>query len=410
MYTKMTVKDVDVAHKRVLLRVDFNCPIYNGNVMDDTRIREALPTINYLIDHDARIIIASHLGRPSGHGQFESEFSMMPVAMRLIQLLGRPVTVIGGDQIAGEEALSASLALKDGQIMMLENLRFDDGEKANDLRFVHRLASLCDLYVNDAFGASHRAHASIIGVPEFVPAVGGLLLAKEVNTQQAMLEHPEHPFVAILGGSKVSDKLGIIENLLGVADTIIIGGAMCFTFLKAQGYEVGTSMMEQDMVATASSILAKAKDKGVKLLIPVDVVCADEFSEGANTKTVSVDAIPEDMMGLDIGPETCKIYREAIMDAKTVFWNGPMGVFEFPSFEMGTRSVAEAVAESPAKSIIGGGDSVSAIRKFDLQDHVSFISTGGGASMRLLEGKPLPGVTALMDKEPAEGAAAKDEA
>ncbi len=399
MYTKKTVKDIDVAHKRVLLRVDFNCPLYNGIVMDDTRIREALPTIQYLIDHDARVIIAAHLGRPSGHGQFESEFSMMPVAMRLIQLLGKPVNVIGGSEVAGEDALSASLALKDGQVMMLENLRFDDGEKSCDLRFVHKLASLCDVYVNDAFGAAHRAHASISGVPEFVPAVGGLLLAKEVNTQQGMLENPERPFVAILGGSKVSDKLGIIENLLSVADTVIIGGAMCFTFLKAQGLSVGTSKMEESMVDEAAKIMAAAEEKGVKLLIPVDVVCADMFAEGANTKTVDIDAIPDDMMGLDIGPKTCELYREEILGAKTVFWNGPMGVFEFPSFEMGTRSVAEAVAESSAQSIIGGGDSVAAIRKFDLVDHVSFISTGGGASMRLLEGKPLPGVEALMDAD-----------
>lgn len=399
MYSKKTVKDTDVAHKRVLLRVDFNCPLYNGIVTDDTRIREALPTIQYLIDHDARIIIASHLGRPTGHGQFESEFSMMPVAMRLIQLLGRPVTVIGGSEIAGESALSASLALKDGQVMMLENLRFDDGEKACDPVFSHRLASLCDVYVNDAFGAAHRAHASISGVPKLVPAVSGLLLAKEVETQQSMLDDPERPFVAVLGGSKVSDKLGIIENLLGVADSIVIGGAMCFTFLAAQGKTVGVSKMEKDMVDDAAQIMASAEERGVKLLIPSDVVCSPVFAEGAETKTVSVDEIPSDMMGLDIGPETCAAYREEILSAKTVFWNGPMGVFEFPSFETGTRAVAQAVADSDAKSIIGGGDSVAAVKKFGLADQMSFISTGGGASMRLLEGKPLPGVEALQDKD-----------
>lgn len=399
MYSKKTVKDIDVAHKRVLLRVDFNCPLYNGIVTDDTRIREALPTIQYLIDHDARIIIASHLGRPTGHGQFESEFSMMPVAMRLIQLLGRPVTVIGGSEIAGESALSASLALKDGQVMMLENLRFDDGEKACDPVFSHRLASLCDVYVNDAFGAAHRAHASISGVPKLVPAVSGLLLAKEVETQQSMLDDPERPFVAVLGGSKVSDKLGIIENLLGVADSIVIGGAMCFTFLAAQGKAVGVSKMEKDMVDDAAQIMASAEERGVKLLIPSDVVCSPVFAEGAETKTVSVDEIPSDMMGLDIGPETCAAYREEILSAKTVFWNGPMGVFEFPSFEAGTRAVAQAVADSDAKSIIGGGDSVAAVKKFGLADQMSFISTGGGASMRLLEGKPLPGVEALQDKD-----------
>ena len=399
MYNKKTVKDVDVAHKRVLLRVDFNVPLYEGTVADDTRIREALPTIEYLIEHDARVIIASHLGRPSGHGAFESQFSMMPVAMRLIQLLGRPVTVIGGADIAGEDALAASLALKDGQVMMLENLRFDDGEKKNDLAFVHRLASLCDMCVNDAFGAAHRAHASIAGVPEFVPAVSGLLMAREVETLTNMLAAPEHPFVAILGGSKVSDKIGIIENLMNVADAILIGGAMCFTFLAAQGHGVGASKMEADMVATAHGMLDAAEEKGVKLLIPVDVVCADMFAEGARTQTCAVDAIPDDMMGLDIGPATVELFSAELAAAATVFWNGPMGVFEFPSFEAGTKGVAQAVAATSATSIIGGGDSVAAVKKFGLQDRVSFISTGGGASMRLLEGKPLPGVEALQDKE-----------
>ena len=397
MYAKKTIKDVDVAHKRVLLRVDFNCPLYNGIVMDDTRIREALPTIQYLIEHDARVIIASHLGRPHGGGQFESEFSMMPVAMRLIQLLGKPVSVISGGQIAGEDALSASLALKDGQVMMLENLRFDDGEKACDARFSHRLASLCDLYVNDAFGAAHRAHASISGVPALVPAVSGLLLAREVETQQGMLANPQRPFVAILGGSKVSDKLGIIENLLGAADTIIIGGAMCFTFLAAQGHKVGTSKMEPDMVGQAAGIMEKAEKRGVQLLIPTDVVCSEIFADGAPTVTVAAGEIPANMMGLDIGPQTAAAYREQVLAAKTVFWNGPMGVFEFATFEAGTKAVAQAVADSPAQSIIGGGDSVAAIKKFGLADQVSFISTGGGASMRLLEGKPLPGVEALED-------------
>ena len=396
---KKTIEDIDVAHKRVLLRVDFNVPLAEGIVTDDTRIREALPTIQYLIDHQARVIIASHLGRPSGCGEFESQFSLMPVALRLIHLLGKPVTFVSGSQIAGEEALSASLALKDGQIMMLENLRFDAGEKANDLNFVKRLSSLCDVYVNDAFGAAHRAHASISGVPQFVPGVGGKLLVKEINTLAGMLQNPKHPFVAVLGGSKVRDKIGIINNLMDVADTIIIGGAMCFTFLAAKGYSVGTSKMEEDMIDTALDMMKRAQEKGVELLIPVDVVCADMFAEGANTKTVTVDAIPDDMMGLDIGPETVAKYAEAINSANTVFWNGPMGVFEFPSFEAGTRGVAEAVASSSATSIIGGGDSVAAIKKFGFQDEVSFISTGGGASMRLLEGKELPGVSALMDKE-----------
>ena len=399
MYAKKTVRDVDVAHKRVLLRVDFNCPLYNGIVMDDTRITEALPTIRYLVEHDARVIIASHLGRPHGGGTFESEFSMMPVALRLIQLLGAPVSVIGGAKIAGEDALSASLALKDGQVMMLENLRFDDGEKANDPAFSHRLASLCDLYVNDAFGAAHRAHASIAGVPSLVPAVSGLLLAREVETQQQMLSDPAHPFVAILGGSKVSDKLGIIENLMDSADAILIGGAMCFTFLAAQGHSVGTSKLEEDMIDTAASLLSKAESKGVELVLPTDVVCAEMFADGAPSEVVAVESMPEGKMGLDIGPATVAAWRKRILAAETVFWNGPMGVFEFASFEEGTRGVAQAVADSPAQSVIGGGDSVAAIRKFELADKVSFVSTGGGASMRLLEGKPLPGVEALEDRE-----------
>lgn len=401
MKNKMTVEDIDVAHKRVLLRVDFNVPLYEGIVTDDTRIREALPTIKYLVEHDARVIIASHLGRPTG-GEFEHQFSMMPVAMRLIQLLGQPVSVVGGP-IAGEQALSASLALKDGQVMMLENLRFNKGEKRNDLTFVKQLAALCDVYVDDAFGASHRAHASIAGVPQFVPAVGGFLLAKEIRTLTGMLDDPEHPFVAILGGSKVSDKIGIIDNLMEIADTIIIGGAMCFTFLAAKGYAVGTSKMEAEMVDTAKGMMERAAAKGVRLMIPTDVVCADMFAEGATTKTCAVDEIPDDMMGLDIGPATVAAYADAIKDAKMVFWNGPMGVFEFPSFEAGTRGVAQAVAACEGKTIIGGGDSVAAIKKFGLADQVSFISTGGGASMQLLEGKELPGVAALMNRGHSDG-------
>ena len=399
MYNKKTVEDIDVAHKRVLVRVDFNVPLYNGIVTDDTRIKEALPTIKYLVEHDARVIVASHLGRPSGGGAFESEFSMMPVAVRLIQLLGQPVTVIGGADVAGEDALAASLALKDGQVMMVENLRFDDGEKQNNVSFVHRLASLCDVCVNDAFGAAHRAHASISGVEQVVPSVSGFLLAKEVNTLNSMLSNPEHPFVAILGGSKVSDKIGIIKNLMNVADSILIGGAMAFTFLSALGKKVGTSKVETDAINIAKDLLALAEKKQVELLVPTDAVCADAFMPIAEPHIFSVDEIPDDMMGLDIGPETVALYEKQIMAAKTVFWNGPMGVFEFDNFAKGTKDVALAVANTSAQTIIGGGDSVAAIKKFDLQDKVSFISTGGGASMTLLEGKPLPGVESLLDKE-----------
>ena len=398
MYSKKTIRDVDVAHKRVLVRVDFNCPLYEGTVVDDTRIREALPTIRYLLDHDARVIIASHLGRPKGGSQFESQFSMMPVAMRLIQLLGRPVSVIGGEKIAGEDALSASLALKDGQIMMLENLRFDDGEKSCDLQFVHRLASLCDIYVNDAFGAAHRAHASISGVPEFVPAVSGLLLAKEVETLTAMLEDPKRPFVAILGGSKVSDKIGIINNLMDIADTILIGGAMMFTFLAAQGYSVGQSKMEADMVDTARQMLETAKQKDVNLVIPVDVKMADQFSDLAYTEAVDVDAIPDDMMGLDIGEKTRELFANEIKTAKTVVWNGPMGVFENPVLAKGTVALAQAMADSDCVSIVGGGDSAAACEQFGFADKITHISTGGGASLEFLEGLDLPGIACLNDK------------
>ncbi|NTU88627.1 MAG: phosphoglycerate kinase, partial [Actinobacteria bacterium] len=386
----------DVAGKRVLVRVDFNVPLADGTVTDDTRIRAALPTIEYLIDKGAKVILMSHLGRPAGEG-YEEKFSLAPAVRVLGRLVGKDVKFV--DELTGPKAAEAAAALADGEILMLENTRFDKRDKANDPELSRELAGLADIYVNDAFGAAHRAHASTAGVAEFLPAVSGLLLAKEVETLTDMLKEPERPFVAILGGSKVSDKFAVIDRLLDIVDTLIIGGGMCFTFLHAQGYKTGTSIMEQDWVEPAKEMLEKAKARGVDLLLPSDIVLADAFSENANTKIVAMDEICDDMMGLDIGPATCEIYKEAIAAAKTIFWNGPMGVFEMPAFENGTKQVALAVAHNTkAKSIIGGGDSVAAINKFELESYVSFISTGGGASMKLVEGKILPGVAALLDK------------
>lgn len=389
-----SVDDLDARGKRVLVRVDFNVPVSDGVCTDDTRIRAALPTINKLVEGGARVILMSHLGRPSGEG-FEEKFTLRPAALRLAELLGKPVA-FASDTI-GEDAHAKVAALQDGQVLVLENLRFDKREKKNDPAFCEELASLGDAYVNDAFGTAHRAHASTAGVAALLPAYAGYLMQREVGTLSGMLDKPRRPFVAILGGSKVSDKIKVIDALLEKCDTLIIGGGMCFTFLLAQGKQVGTSLKEEDWVERAAAMLKKAEERGVKLLLPVDVVCADKFAEDARTETVSVDAIPADMMGLDIGPETSKLYADAIAEGATVFWNGPMGVFEMDAFAVGTKDVALAVAANKkADTIIGGGDSVAAVNKFDLADQMTFISTGGGASMELVEGKELPGVAALM--------------
>ena len=388
-----TIDQLDAAGKRVLVRVDFNVPVKDGVVTDDTRIRAALPTIEKLVGQGARVVLMSHRGRPSGEG-YEEEFSLRPAAQRLSELLGKPVAF--ASDIAGEDALAKAAALKDGEILIVENLRFDKREKKNDPAFCEELAKLGDVYVNDAFGTAHRAHASTAGVAKLLPAYAGYLMEKEVTTLTGMLEDPKRPFCAILGGSKVSDKIQVIEALLDKCDTLVIGGGMCFTFLLAQGMSVGTSLKEDDWVERAAGLLDAAKEKGVEFLLPVDVVCADKFAEDAATKTVPVSEMPGDMMGLDIGPETAKLYAAAVAKAKTVFWNGPMGVFEMDAFAEGTRQVALAVADNEdADTIIGGGDSVAAVNKFGLASRMTFISTGGGASMELVEGKELPGVAAL---------------
>ena len=388
-----SVEQADVAGKRTLVRVDFNVPIKDGIVTDDTRIRAALPTIQYLVDAGARVVLMSHRGRPSGEG-FEEAYTLAPAAERLSELLGAPVAF--ASDTVGEDAQAKAAALEDGQVLLLENLRFDKREKKNDPEFCRALAALGEVYVNDAFGTAHRAHASTAGVAELLPAYAGYLMLNEVGTLTGMLEDPKRPFLAILGGSKVSDKIKVIDALIEKCDVLVIGGGMCFTFLLAQGKQVGTSLKEEDWVERAAETLARAEAAGCRILLPTDVVVADAFAEDARTQTVSVDAIPADMMGLDIGPETATVYAGAIAQAKTVFWNGPMGVFEMKAFEAGTKAVAEAVAaNAEADTIIGGGDSVAAVNKFGLADQMTFISTGGGASMELVQGEALPGVEAL---------------
>ncbi|MGN1361281.1 MAG: phosphoglycerate kinase [Eggerthellaceae bacterium] len=388
-----SIDQLDAAGKRVLVRVDFNVPLADGVVTDNTRIRAALPTITKLVGQGARVILMSHLGRPKGEG-FEEAYSLRPAAEHLATLVDAPV--LFATDTVGPDAQAKAAALENGQILVLENLRFDKREKKNDPAFCAELASLADSYVNDAFGTAHRAHASTAGVAALLPAYAGYLMQNEVGTLTGMLEQPQRPFVAILGGSKISDKIKVIDALLDKADTLIIGGGMCFTFLMAQGKNVGTSLKEEDWVERAAAMLQKAQDKGVSLLLPTDVVVADAFANDANTQIVSAGAMPDDMMGLDIGPKTAQAYAQAIAGAKTVFWNGPMGVFEMPSFEAGTKAVALAVAQNQqANTVIGGGDSVAAVNKFDLAQHMTFISTGGGASMELVQGEALPGVEAL---------------
>ncbi|MBU4557299.1 MAG: phosphoglycerate kinase [Actinobacteria bacterium] len=395
MFDKQMITSVDVRGKRVLVRVDFNVPLAEGSVTDDTRVRAALPTLRFLCDHGARVIVVSHLGRPKGEP--DPQFSLRPVRRVLARLLGRNVHFV--DSTIGVEVTEAVDRMVDGEILMLENVRFNPGEKDNDPKFAKELASLADLYVNDAFGAAHRAHASTVGVAGFIPAYAGMLLAREVETLTGMLASPERPFVAILGGSKVSDKFGVIDRLLDCVDTLIIGGGMCFTLLVAKGIDVGRSLVEPEWIEPAKAMLSKATDRGVDLLLPVDFVVADAIAEDADTKVVGREEIPADLMGLDVGPATTELFKGAISAAKTIFWNGPMGVFEMTPFETGTREVAIAVSRNNrAVSVVGGGDSVAALKKFDLEERVTFVSTGGGASMKLLEGSELPGLSALLDR------------
>lgn len=392
---KKTVEDIDVKGKRVLVRCDFNVPQDdNGNITDDRRIREALKTIRYLIDNNAKVILCSHLGRPKG--EFNMKYSLAPVAKRLSELLGKEVKL--AKDVIGEDAKALANSLNDGDVMLLENVRFHKEEEANDPEFSKALASLAEVYVNDAFGTAHRAHASTAGVADYLPAVCGFLIKKEIEVMGNALNNPARPFVAILGGKKVSDKISVIENLIDKVDTLIIGGGMAYTFFKAKGYEVGKSICELDKVDLAKGLLDKAEKKGVKLLLPIDNVIATEFSNDAERKVVPSNEIPADWEGLDIGPETIKMFAEELKNAKTVVWNGPMGVFELDNFAVGTNKIAEVLATLDAVTIIGGGDSAAAVEKGGYADKMTHISTGGGASLEFLEGKDLPGISCLLDK------------
>ena len=395
-YNKKTIRDVDVAGKKILLRCDFNVPQdkETGAITSDKRIVAALPTIRYLLERNAAVIACSHLGKPKG--EWKSKLTLAPVAERLSQLLGREV--IFAKDIVGEDAKAKAAALQGGQIMLLENLRFDPREEKNDPSFAKELASMAELYVSDAFGTVHRAHASTAGVAAYLPAVSGLLVAKELEVMGGALNDPKRPFVAVLGGAKVSDKIGVINNLLDKADTIIIGGGMAYTFAKAQGGSIGKSLCEEDKLDYALEMIAKARKNGVKLLLPSDTVAADDFSNDAKRQVVSTMAIPEGWEGMDIGPDTTKVFCDAVKGAGTVVWNGPMGVFEFDNFAAGTHAMAQALADSGAITIVGGGDSAAAVEQMGFADKITHISTGGGASLEFLEGLELPGVACLLDK------------
>ena len=399
-YNKKNVTDIDVTGKKVLLRCDFNVPMAkdgSGVITDDKRIRAALPTIQYLLEHDAAVIACSHMGKPKG--EWKPELSMAPVAKRLSELLGKDVIL--AKDIVGEDAKAKAAALKPGQILLLENLRYDNGETKNDPAFAKALADLAGadgIYVSDAFGTVHRAHASTAGVAAYLPAVSGFLIQKELEVIGGALAAPKRPLVAILGGSKVSSKIGGINNLLEIADTIIIGGGMAYTFSAAQGGKIGDSLLEEDWKGYALEMIDKAKAKGVKLLLPVDTVIADKFAADANADVVESGQIPDGWQGLDIGPKTVELYCDAVKDAGTVIWNGPMGVFEFEKFAVGTKAVAEALSKTDAITIIGGGDSAAAVQQLGYADKMTHISTGGGASLEFMEGKVLPGIACLQDK------------
>ncbi len=392
---KKTIEDIVVTGKKVLVRCDFNVPLdENKNITDENRLVGALPTIKYLCENGAKVILCSHLGRPKG--EFNMKYSLAPVAKRLSELLGKDVKM--AEDVVGESAKATVASLNDGDVCLLENVRFHKEEEKNDAEFSKQLASLAEIYVNDAFGTAHRAHASTAGVADYLPAVCGYLIGKEIDVMGKALSNPARPFVAILGGAKVSDKIGVIENLLDKVDSLIIGGGMAYTFLKSQGYEVGKSICEMDKLDLARDLMAKAQAKGVELLLPVETVVAKEFSNDAEEKIVPSIAIPADYEGLDIGPKTVELFSNAISKAKTVIWNGPMGVFEMPKFAVGTKAIAKAVAEADAVTIIGGGDSAAAVQQLGFADKMTHISTGGGASLEYLEGKVLPGIDCLNDK------------
>ena len=393
-YNKKSVEDIAVAGKKVLVRCDFNVPMKDGVITNDNRIVGALPTIKYLIANGAKVILCSHMGRPKG--EFKMEFSLAPVAAKLSEYLG--IEVAMAKDVIGEDAKAKAAALKDGEVLLIENVRFHKEETKNDPEFAKELASMAEIFVNDAFGAAHRAHASTAGVADYLPAVCGYLINKEISIMGQALSDPKRPFVAILGGAKVSDKIGVINNLIEKVDTLIIGGGMAYTFFKSFGYEIGTSICEDDKVDLAKELLEKAEAKGVKFLLPIDNVIGKEYDENTEFQFVKSDAIPEGWMGLDVGEETRKLYADAINGAGTVVWNGPMGVSEWKNFAGGTEAVAKAVADSGAISIIGGGDSAAAVAKLGFADKMTHISTGGGASLEFLEGLELPGIACLQDK------------
>lgn len=391
---KKTLKDIEVKGKKVFCRVDFNVPMDDGKITDDTRIRAALPTINYLSEQGAKVILASHLGRPKG--EVKEELRLDPVAKHLSNVTGKEI--LKTDAVYGKEVDEAIAKLDDGDILLIENVRFDKGEEANDPRLAKAFASMANIYVNDAFGTAHRAHASTAGVAEHLPAVAGFLMEKELDVLGKALSNPERPFTAIIGGAKVADKINVIDNLLEKVDHLIIGGGLAYTFLRAKGYEIGESLLEEDKINLAKEFMEKAEKKGVNFVLPKDVVVADEFSAEADTKIVSVRDIPTDWQALDIGPETRAHYAKIVKESKLIIWNGPMGVFEMNPFAGGTKEVARALAETEGYSVIGGGDSAAAVEQFGFADQMDHVSTGGGASLEFMEGKVLPGVNALSDK------------
>ena len=393
---KKTVKDINVKDKKVIVRCDFNVPLKDGVITDDTRITAALPTIKYLLEEGAAVILMSHLGRPEGEAN--PKYTLKPVADRLSLLLDTEVQFAQCDKVVDGDVKAKAEKLPAGKVMLLENVRFRKEETKNGADFAKELASLAEIFVNDAFGTAHRAHASTAGVADYLPAVSGFLIEKEVEFLGNAVENPKRPFVAIMGGAKVGDKISVIENLLNKVDTLIIGGGMAYTFYKSMGLEIGTSILDADSINLAGELLKKAEEKGVKMLIPVDVVCAKEFKNETETLICSREEMPADMMGMDIGPATVELYKKEIADAKTVVWNGPMGVFEMENFAKGTKAIAQALSQSDAITVIGGGDSAAAVEQFGLADKMTHISTGGGASLEFLEGKVLPGIAVLQDK------------